>query len=817
MKRNLLKIILSKITIINSVLFLVACNSMSLNFVIAQADAIKSLNYLKYDKHSYNSQYLFAFIEGLFHNAPADQKSSNEVLEMTKVNGNQGVVIKEMDINNENLDLDKVLTNPSQLNQQLNAIANESTRVISSTTEFWYGVAKDIFVVNYGDKVNNNESRKFKEFIIKLRYASFANKDLPYRENGQEFFQERPALWHDGKNVLASDFVNSVRYVLDASNGSANVDDLTDTSKVGINNAKAYLDKKVSEDNLGIKAIGNDLLYINFATGFNPTAVAKLTADFIKKLFSPALLPSRKDVIAKYGNLWGTSKDTVLGNGAFKIYRTDFDNDTVFLKNEDYWDRERISANAWKYKVVQDTVTSSILFESGVVGKSDIPKELLPRFLNNPVVRRFLFQGMSTRDSEYLAFNNTSNKFDNEKGRYLRNAIQYGIDRHEFLLSQNDNGGIPADTLTTLLSRNDGNDMAFRETLVTDNGQPKYEVDVVGDNAKQDRVPLAYYRFDQRVFYDKVQANIDRTDRLHNKAIAQKFYNKYRLMSSGKETLTLLYDLSASTTASDAMLLLKQKIERNFPEINIKLEGQARSIFLSKLGVGEYDLLYTSVKGKKINAFDYLEILAKVYWDQGDLRYVQNPTGTWNFYENFIKKFNSVTELRNSNSFFKDFEVTPSEFLWLNALFTPYDTNGNNFAVNGLVKNRENNIDNFQQLNAILQNKFGDGLASLFDKETGFKMPQDKDYAISGLATFAPHIAFRIYAILEAIIKLESPVIMLSNSSAGWAGERILGYSQAAGTNMPEVQWGYNCQNKPNNSIFPLKGCEAFNKDDLSI
>ncbi len=34
---------------------------------------------------------------------------------------------------------------------------------------------------------------------------------------------------------------------------------------------------------------------------------------------------------------------------------------------------------------------------------------------------------------------------------------------------------------------------------------------------------------------------------------------------------------------------------------------------------------------------------------------------------------------------------------------------------------------------------------------------------------------------------------------------------------MPEVQWGYNCQNKPNNSIFSLKGCEAFNKDDLSI
>ncbi|WP_338981996.1 ABC transporter substrate-binding protein [Spiroplasma endosymbiont of Eupeodes luniger] len=148
-------------------------------------------------------------------------------------------------------------------------------------------------------------------------------------------------MWHDGKNVLASDFVNSVRYVLDASNGSANVDDLTDTTKVGINNAKAYLDKKVSEDNLEIKAIGNDLLYINFATGFNPTAVPKLTADFIKKLFSPALLPSRKDVIAKYGNLWGISKNTVLGNGAFKIYCTDFDNDTVFLKNEDYWDRER--------------------------------------------------------------------------------------------------------------------------------------------------------------------------------------------------------------------------------------------------------------------------------------------------------------------------------------------------------------------------------------------------------------------------------------------------------------------------------------------
>lgn len=812
MKRKLLRITIFGIMLIimNMILLLTSCTTIQLSFVIASRDSTKSLNYLKYDKNNYNSQYLLAVVEGLFHSAPQDQKATHEVLEMTPL------TIKELNLNK--IDLKGAIQKPiNEVNANLNNLIKESTKILSKTTDFWYGVAKDIYVINYGTNVANHRSRKFKEFIIKLRTTDAINKNLPYDQGS---FQERPSLWHDGKVVQAHDFVNSVKYVLDANNGSANIDDLIDSNKVGLNNARQFLHKEVDESELGIKALGADLLYINLLTGFNPTAESQLANNFIKKTFSPALLPSRADIINKYGSSWGSSKETIMGNGAFRIHSTDFDNDTVFLKNYDYWDRDRITANAWKYKVVQDNVTSSILFESEIVGKSDIPQELLPRFLNNQKLRKFLFQGMSTRDSEYLAFNNKKAKFAGESGAFLRNAIQYGINRHDFLLSKNDAGAIPADTLTTLISNNDGNDLKFRETLVKDNGEPKYYVDLLGNG--QDQVPLAYYRFDQRVFYNQVQVNIDRTDRLHKPEVAKQFYQKYLASAGRPQTLNLLYDLSMSANVNDAMLLLKQRIEKLLPQIKIKLVGQVKSVYLSNLEAGEYDLVYSVVKGKNANAFDYLEIISKNYQEQGITRYIQNPTGTWDFYQEFIKDFRNARELQKSNRFFQEF-LPQAEFedifLWLNALFMPYDNSNNNFAVNGLVKNQNQGIDNFQDLNAKLIEKLGpnNGLEKIFTAASGVSwIKSDNEQAVGGLASLPAHITFKIYSILEAIIKLKSPIIMLSNSSAGWAGEQIIGYSQGALTNLPEVQWGYNCQNRNLNSIFALKGCDAFNQQDLS-
>lgn len=829
-----------KISFLNNLVFLsiplllvAACaSSEPINFAVASPTEIKSLNYLKYNSSYYDSKFLYSYIEGLFHSAPADNAGSIEVLEMTNVNNNQGLVLKELSIQDNSLDLDRSINGNdiNNINIQINKLIPKSNQIISRNSAFWYGVAKDIFVINYGNSILNSKNRIFKEFIIKLRTGNIDDRKLPYKDkNGNERWNERPALWHDLKPVTAYDFENSLNYVLNIKNASSNIDYLADKTKGGIKNAKAYIDaqrqskkddtEKFSK-NLGFKAIGEDLLYVNFETEFGKSSPQELLGEFISKIFHPSLLPSRSDIINKYGDRFGTSAETSIGNGAFKIKRSDFSSETIFTKNYDYWDRNRISSRLWRYKIVKDTFTSATLFESGEVGHSNVTNTLLPRFKSKANLRMFLSQGMSFSSSQFLTFNNENHNFIGEEGKLLKNAINYSINRENALIAQDNGGAVTPDTLTspyTLITN--GNNSTWRETIVDGTGRAKYQVNLMND----EKVPLAYYTTGQRRFYAKLQANIDRTDRLYRPKIAKKFFEQYlKLTNKSKVNLTLLYDTSQSENV-DQIIYLKQEIEQNLNKIKINLRPQAKSVFLGELNSGQFDIAQTSRSAKSYEPFEYLNQFSKVYYDvdshfNKSLRYSENPTGNWQFYD-YIKKYPSYDKLKNSNTFFTEFTFSKNDFLWLYALFKPFNDMGDNFATNGLMKNQH--INQFQQLNKKLEEEINETnvLQTIFTPDTKLEYPNqsDGDKAINGLGSqMPPHISFRIYSILEAILKIESPIAVLSNSTAGWFVQKIIGQSSGAGgEGKAEVQWAYNCDNKPKDSLFNLKGCEVYMRKDL--
>lgn len=829
-----------KINFLNSLVFLsmpllliTACvSSEPVNFAVASPTEIKSLNYLKYNSSYYDSRFLYSYIEGLFHSAPSDNAGSTEVLEMTNINDNQGLVLKELSIESNNLDLDRSIeTNDiGNINNEINKLIPNSKQIISKTSDFWYGIAKDIFVINYGNLIPNSKNRIFKEFIIKLRTGNIDDRKLPYKDqNGNERWNERPALWHDLKPVTAYDFENSLNYVLNIENASANIDYLADKTKGGIKNAKAYVDaqrhskkgdiEKFSK-NLGFKAIGEDLLYVNFETEFGKSMAQKLLDQFISKILHPSLLPSRRDIIAKYGDRFGTSAETSIGNGAFKIKRSDFSDETIFIKNYDYWDRNRISSRLWRYKIVKDSFTSATLFESGEVGHSNVVNTLLPRFKSKPNLRMFLSQGMAFSSSQFLTFNNNNYNFAGENGKLLKNAISYSINRENALIAQNNGGAVTPDTLTSpLTSLTDGNNRTWRETIVEGTGKPKYQVNLIDD----EKVPLAYYTTGQRRFYAKLQANIDRTDRLYRPKIAKKFFEQYlKATNKSQVNLTLLYDTSESENV-DQIIYLKQEIEKNLNKVKINLRPQAKSVFLGELNSGQFDIAQTARAAKEYEPFQYLNQFSKVYYDvdaqsNKSLRYSENPTGNWQFYD-YIKKYPTYEKLKNSNTFFTEFNFSENDFLWLYALFKPFNDMGDNFATNGLMKNQ--NINQFQQLNEELRKelKQEDVLQTIFTPDTELEYPNgsDGDKAINGLGSqMPPHISFRIYSILEAILKIESPIALLSNATAGWLVQKIIAQSSgASGEGRAEVQWAYNCDNKPKDSRFNLKGCEVYIRKDL--
>ncbi|WP_445001881.1 peptide ABC transporter substrate-binding protein [Exiguobacterium alkaliphilum] len=268
-------------------------------------------------------------------------------------------------------------------------------------------------------------------------------EDVDISEDGLTYtFKIREgATWSNGEPVTANDFEYGWKEVLNPDNGSQYAYVMS-----VIEGAEAYNLGEGERDAVGVTAVDEQTLEV------------KLTApaDYFLGLTSfGVFMPKLESFDQEQGENLGTSVETTLYNGPFKLESWEREQGWKMVKNEEYWDAEAVKLDEINFRVVKEVQTGVNLYENGDVDRTGLTSELVAQFQDSEdfstVVEPTLF---------YLQFNSAVEALDNQN---IRNAIDRAYDKAAISETLLANGSIPANYLVPkdFVTGPDGND--FRD------------------------------------------------------------------------------------------------------------------------------------------------------------------------------------------------------------------------------------------------------------------------------------------------------------------------------------------------------------------
>ena len=228
------------------------------------------------------------------------------------------------------------------------------------------------------------------------------------------------AKWSDGKDLIADEFVYSFRRLADPKTASAYNFLITP-----IKNASKVLEGKLPVEDLGVEAIDDKTLIVNFES---PTA-------YFLELFSiPIFSPLREEFIS---DDWTFSPDTYIGNGPYKMTERRPDEIISLELNTNYWNKDSIIAEKIDFVIFADVSTAyAAIKEGSILYSYRIPSANIDLIRNEGylVVKPSL-------GTAYYALNNTNRVL---KDKRVRRALSLAIDRNYIVENITKGGEAPA-------------------------------------------------------------------------------------------------------------------------------------------------------------------------------------------------------------------------------------------------------------------------------------------------------------------------------------------------------------------------------------
>lgn len=221
-------------------------------------------------------------------------------------------------------------------------------------------------------------------------------KDHKVSEDGLTwtFTLREDAKWSNGDPVTAHDFVYAWQRVVNPKTGSEYGPYMMGDV---IKNAKAISKGEMPVEKLGVKAKDDYTLVVNLQT---PIPYFKSLTTF------GTFLPLNQEFVEKQGDKYGTSTETLLFNGPFKLENWESTSSSWNLvKNPDYWDAETVTLEKLTYNVVKDPQTAVDLYEKGKVDRAEVSSDLVDKYSS-----REDFTVTSEAGLFFLKFNQTASK-----------------------------------------------------------------------------------------------------------------------------------------------------------------------------------------------------------------------------------------------------------------------------------------------------------------------------------------------------------------------------------------------------------------------
>lgn len=223
-------------------------------------------------------------------------------------------------------------------------------------------------------------------------------------------FHLREAKWSDGAKITAHDFEYAIKRLVDpatASPYSFIAEPIKNAMKV---NAGA-----LGVEETGVKALDEKTLEITL----------EIPAPyFLGILNMPHFHGVRKDLVEKFGQDFAADPDKNVYSGPFVLEEWKHEDRLMLVKNQSYWDKDKVKLDKVNVIVVPDPNTALSMFENGDLDFVDVPPNLVEQYLDKA---QLYYNGAD----DFLKLNMDGK--NPLKNKNLRLAINYAIDREDYI------------------------------------------------------------------------------------------------------------------------------------------------------------------------------------------------------------------------------------------------------------------------------------------------------------------------------------------------------------------------------------------------
>lgn len=218
--------------------------------------------------------------------------------------------------------------------------------------------------------------------------------------------------WSNGDPVTAKDYVFAWQRTVDPATASEYA------SIFGpVKNATKITAGEMDKKELGVKAVSDYELEITLE---QPTPYFKYLLAF-KQYF-----PQNQAIVEKYGKDFATTSEKAVYNGPFVLADFDgpgTDQDWAYVKNDQYWDADKVKLDRIDVKVIKEASTGLNLYEDGQIEDAILTGELAQQMANNDELN------IEKLASTYYMEVNQADEKSPFRNANLRKAISYSIDR----------------------------------------------------------------------------------------------------------------------------------------------------------------------------------------------------------------------------------------------------------------------------------------------------------------------------------------------------------------------------------------------------
>lgn len=356
-------------------------------------------------------------------------------------------------------------------------------------------------------------------------------------------FTLRDAKWSDEQPVTANDFVFAWRRLANPKTASEYAYMI---GVAGVKNAEAVMSGEKPITELGITAVDDKTLKVELDY---PVPFFDQLAAF------PPFYPIREDFYDKYKEQYALTPEAILSNGPFKMVEWNQGANYTMVKNDQYYDADKVKIDGLNFQVVKDAQSAMVAFDQGNVDYVKLTGEMVDQYKESP-------EFMNTLGG-YLWFVSPNQKVPGLENANLRRALALSFDKEQIAEHLLKDGSIAANFAipVKLAVGPDGKD--FRETT------PSY-------------------------------LNVD-------KAKAKEYYEKAK-QELGKDKFA--YELVFEDTEASKKVAeyLKSEIETNLPGMTINLKQQPKKARLQLMQNGVYELGLTRWGPDYADPMTYLDM-----------------------------------------------------------------------------------------------------------------------------------------------------------------------------------------------------------------